>query len=163
MQRGWGMVLAAPAALAGAIVLAMVLAVTASVGFRAATGADIHGIVEWTEIGLYLSAVLAAPWLLFQGKHIRADLLAPALPRRLARVVEAAADLVGLVVSAVLLWQSWDVMRDAMASGAMIRRTVTFPEWWMSAPLIPCFALLSAEFARRLFETARRDDTRSVA
>lgn len=163
MLHGWGMVLAAPAALAGAIVLAMVLAVTASVGLRAATGADIHGIVEWTEIGLYLSAVLAAPWLLFQGKHIRADLLAPALPRPLARMVEAAADLVGLAVSAVLLWQSWDVMRDAMASGAMIRRTVTFPEWWMSAPLIPCFALLSAEFARRLFAATRADDTRSVA
>jgi TRAP-type C4-dicarboxylate transport system permease small subunit len=157
------MVLAAPAALAGAIVLAMVLAVTASVALRAATGADIHGIVEWTEIGLYLSAVLAAPWLLFQGKHIRADLLAPALPRPLARVVEGAADLVGLVVSAVLLWQSFDVMRDAMASGAMIRRTVTFPEWWMSAPLVPCFALLSAEFARRLFAATRADDTRSVA
>lgn len=163
MARGWGMLLAAPAALAGAIVLAMVLAVTASVTLRATTGSDIHGIVEYTEIGLYLSAVLAAPWLLFQGKHIRADLLAPALPRPLARVVEAVADLIGLVVSAVLLWQSWDVMRDAMASGAMIRRTVTFPEWWMSAPLIPCFALLSGEFARRLFAAARRDDTRSVA
>jgi len=163
MARGWGMLLAAPAAIAGAIVLAMVLAVTASVALRAATGSDIRGIVEWTEIGLYLSAVLAAPWLLFQGKHIRADLLAPALPPPFARVVEAAADLTGLAVSAVLLWQSWDVMRDAMASGAMIRRTVTFPEWWMSAPLIPCFALLAAEFARRLSAAARRDDTRSVA
>jgi TRAP-type C4-dicarboxylate transport system permease small subunit len=163
MARGWGMLLAAPAAIAGAIVLAMVLAVTASVALRAATGSDIRGIVEWTELGLYLSAVLAAPWLLFQGKHIRADLLAPALPRPLARAVEAAADLIGLAVCAVLLWQSWDVMRDAMASGAMVRRTVTFPEWWMSAPLIPCFALLSAEFARRLFAAARRDDTRSVA
>jgi TRAP-type C4-dicarboxylate transport system permease small subunit len=163
MARGWGMLLAAPAAVAGAVVLAMVLAVTASVVLRATSGSDIHGIVEYTEIGLYLSAVLAAPWLLFQGRHIRADLLAPALPRPLARVVEAVADLIGLVVSVVLLWQSWDVMRDAMASGAMIRRTVTFPEWWMSAPLIPCFALLSGEFARRLFASARPDDTRSVA
>jgi TRAP-type C4-dicarboxylate transport system permease small subunit len=163
MERGWGMVLAAPAAAAGAIVLAMVLGITASVGLRATTGADIHGIVEWTEIGLYLSAVLAAPWLLFQGRHIRADLLAPALPRPAARVVEAAADLVGLAVCLVLLWQSFDVMRDALALGSMVRRSITFPEWWLSAPLLPCFALLSLEFARRLFATTRRDDTRSVA
>jgi TRAP-type C4-dicarboxylate transport system permease small subunit len=163
MARGWGVVLAAPAAVAGAIVLAMVLAVTLSVTLRATTGSDIRGIVEWTEIGLYLSAVLAAPWLLFQGKHIRADLLAPALPRPLARVIEALADLIGLAVSLVLLWQSWDVMRDAMATGAMIRRTVTFPEWWLSAPLILCFALLAAEFVRRLVAGARTDDTRSVA
>ncbi len=119
--------------------------------------------MEWTEIGLYLSAVLAAPWLLFQGRHIRADLLAPALPRPAARVVEAAADLVGLAVCLVLLWQSFDVMRDAMALGAMVRRSITFPEWWLSAPLLPCFALLSLEFARRLIAATRRDDTRSVA
>ncbi len=163
MARGWGVVLAAPAAVAGAIVLAMVLAVTLSVTLRATTGSDIRGIVEWTEIGLYLSAVLAAPWLLFQGKHIRADLLAPALPRPLARIIEALADLIGLAVSLVLLWQSWDVMRDAMATGAMIRRTVTFPEWWLSAPLVPCFALLAAEFVRRLVAGTRTDDARSVA
>jgi TRAP-type C4-dicarboxylate transport system permease small subunit len=163
MARGWGLLLAAPAAVAGAIVLAMVLAVTLSVTLRATTGSDIRGIVEWTEIGLYLSAVLAAPWLLFPGKHIRADLLAPALPRPMARIVEVAADLIGLAVSGVLLWQAWDVMRDAMATGAVIRRTVSFPEWWLSAPLIPCFALLAAEFARRALAPARRDDTRSVA
>jgi TRAP-type C4-dicarboxylate transport system permease small subunit len=166
--RAYGLLLAVPAALAGAVTLAMVLLVTASVARRAATGAEIPGAVELTEIGLYLSAVLAAPWLLHKGQHIRADLLGPSLPAGAARVLEALSDLLGLLVCLVLAWVSWGATADGMVTGGLVRRTITYPEWWLAAPLAPVFLLLAGEFVFRLLRVftdpmPRRDEARSVA
>lgn len=168
-SRAYGRLLAAPAAVAGALVLAMVLLITASVAQRAVTGAEIRGAVELSEIGLYLSAVLAAPWLLHKGQHIRADLLGPALPAGPARLLEAASDLLGLLVCLVLAWVAWGAVAQSAATGGLVRRTVTYPEWWLSAPLPAIFALLAGEFALRLLRVLRdpaapaRDEARSVA
>lgn len=166
--RIYGLVLAAPAAVAGVLVLGMVLLVTASVAQRTATGAEIAGSVELTEIGLYLSAVLAAPWLLHKGQHIRADLLGPSLPPAAARWLEAASDLLGLAVCLVLAWVSWGATLQSLSIGGLVRKTITYPEWWLAAPLAPCFALLAGEFAFRLARDVtdplpRRDEARSVA
>jgi TRAP-type C4-dicarboxylate transport system permease small subunit len=167
--RLYGLLLAVPAAAAGALVLGMVLLITASIAQRAVTGAEIAGTVELTEIGLYLSTVLAAPWLLHQGQHIRADLLGAALPRGPARLLEAACDLLGLAVCLVLVWVSWGAAAQSAATGALVRRTLTYPEWWLIAPLPLCFALLAGEFVFRLLRLGtdptmpRRDETRSVA
>ena len=167
--RLYGLLLAAPAVVAGALVLGMVLLITASVAQRALTGAEIAGSVELTEIGLYLFAVLAAPWLLHKGQHIRADLLGAALPPAPARLLEAASDLLGLAVCLVLTWVSWNAVMQSVATGGLVRRTFTYPEWWLIAPLPLCFALLAGEFAFRLLRLATdpaagpRDETRSVA
>lgn len=168
MRRAWPLLLAAPAAIAGAIVLAMVLGITASVTQRTLTGAEIRGMTELTEIGLYLSAVLAAPWLLWRGAHIRADLLGPALPRRAAQALEALADTLGMLVSVTVAWHAWNAMQASRALGGLVRRTIAYPEWWLTAPLAPVFLLLAIEFARRLVVTltapdARRTEARSVA
>jgi TRAP-type C4-dicarboxylate transport system permease small subunit len=168
-SRLYGLLLAVPAIGAGALVLGMVLLVTASVGRRALTGAEIPGSVELTEIGLYLSAVRAAPWLLHKGQHIRTDLLGPALPVAAARMLEAASDLLGLLVCAVLAWVSWGALAQAHATAGLVRRTITYPEWWLVAPLPFVFALLAGEFLLRLLRVlrdpaaARRDEARSVA
>ena len=163
------MLLALPAAVAGLLVLGMVLLITASVARRALTGAEIPGTVELSEIGLYLSAALAAPWLLHKGQHIRADLLGPALPPAGARLLEGLSDGLGLAVCAVLAWVSWGTLVASYATGGVVRRTVTYPEWWLAAPLPFVFALLAGEFALRLTRVAtdpaavRRDEARSVA
>ena len=168
-SRLWGLTLALPAAIAGALVLGMVLLITASVTRRALTGAEIPGSVELTEIGLYLSAVLAAPWLLHKGQHIRADLLGPALPPNAARILDAVSDLLGLAVCVVLGWVSFGAAAQSAAIGGLVRRTITYPEWWLAAPLPAVFALLAVEFAFRLLRllvapgAARRDEARSVA
>lgn len=169
LSCAYGAVLAVPAAVAGLIVLGMVLLITASVAQRAATGAEIAGTVELSEIGLYLSAVLAAPWLLHKGQHIRADLLGPALPTAGARLLEGLSDALGLLVCAILAWVAWGALAGSYATGGLVRRTVTYPEWWLAAPLPAVFVLLAGEFALRLLRivtdpaAARRDEARSVA
>lgn len=168
-SRIWGRVLAVPAILAGAIVLGMMLLISASVARRALIGAEIPGSVELTEIGLYLSAVLAAPWLLHRGQHIRVDLLGPALPPAAAQLLEAASDLLGLAVCLVLAWVSLGAAMQSAAIGSVVRRTITYPEWWLVAPLPGVFLLLAVEFAFRLAHlaldpaAAKRDEARSAA
>ena len=39
---------------------------------------------------------------------------------------------------------------ESAALGSLIRRTVTYPEWWLAAPLPAVFALLALEFAARI-------------
>ena len=75
---------------------AMMLIICADVLLR--NVALIPGVrgVEWSnevsESLLYLITLLAAPWLLRQGQHIRVDILLRAIPARVAWVCEAVAD-----------------------------------------------------------------------
>ena len=43
---------------------------------------------DLTEAGLYLTTMLAAPWLLRRGQHIRVDIVLRAIPKRAAWVCE---------------------------------------------------------------------------
>jgi hypothetical protein len=47
-------------------------------------------------------------------------------------------------------------------------KTLVMPEWWIFAPMSPCFLMLAAEFAFRMralamAERAPRDDATSAA
>jgi TRAP-type C4-dicarboxylate transport system permease small subunit len=166
--RGLGLLLHG-VALVGALVLAaMLVGIAADVVLRNAAGSGVRGIVEYTEFGLYLSTVLAAPWLLHRGSHIRADILTTVLPPRAANVVDALGDALGAAVCAAVGWYAFRAMEQSRGLGSMVRRTVTFPEWWLSAPLVPAMALLALVFLLRLARVVarpgeRREDARSIA
>lgn len=102
-------------------------------------------ILEVSEYVLPLATFLVAPWLLYRNEHVRLDMLLPALPW-LNRV----ADLAGLAVSAVLVVYGVRTILNSAQQGAMVFKSVVFPEWWLYAPVPLCFALLSFEFVRRL-------------
>lgn len=112
-------------------------------------------IVEVSEYSLPLATFLIAPWLLHRGEHVRIDIVLTALPRPLARVVGWAADLLGLAVSAVFLFYGIAVIRDSIRLDSLVIKTMVFPEWWLFVPVPFCFALLAAEFTRRLWRSAR--------
>lgn len=114
-------------------------------------------VMEVTEYALPLATFLAAPWLLYRQEHVRLDLLqqvcAPAALRRIERL----AALIGLVVSLVICWYAIAAIQDARAIGALVMKTLVFPEWWLFLPLLGCFILLALESARRLFAPAIPD------
>jgi TRAP-type C4-dicarboxylate transport system permease small subunit len=72
-------------------------------------------------------------------------------------------------VCLALTWVSWGAAAQSAAQGGLVRRTITYAEWWLAAPLPVAFALLSGEFVFRLLRVAldpaaaRRDEARSVA
>jgi TRAP-type transport system small permease protein len=107
-------------------------------------------VVEVSEYSLPLATFLAAPWLLYKNEHVRIDMLLTALPGAIARQIDRAADLVGLIVCVVFVFYGIKVIADSMQLGSMMIKTLVLPEWWTFVPVPVCFALVSIEFVRRM-------------
>ena len=70
------------------LLLVMTLLIGADVGLRNARLGGVPWSNEVSEYILYLVTLLAAPWLLRAGQHIRVDILLQALPPRLGWLLE---------------------------------------------------------------------------
>jgi len=72
--------------------------------------------------------------------------LPPAAGRALARL----ADGLGLAICAVFVVYGSQAVLSSAQQGSLVIKSVVFPEWWLYAPVPPCFALLAVEFVRRM-------------
>jgi TRAP-type C4-dicarboxylate transport system permease small subunit len=111
--------------------------------------------------------MLAAPWLLHQGQHIRVDILLRAIPRPLAYYCEWVADVIGFACCVVMVLYGTKMTIASYTSGALSVKALITPEWWILAPLPAAFALLAIEMLfrmRRLAHSPRgpRDDAVSA-
>src|SRR5215203_5240680 len=86
------------ATLAALILLAMVIVVTADIVLRNVARVGFAWANEITEYALYVITLLTAPWLLRRGQHVRIDMVLSLVPLRAARLMEAAADIIGYLV-----------------------------------------------------------------
>jgi TRAP-type transport system small permease protein len=151
--------LAAAAALG---LLAMVVLVSADIILRNLIGGGFAWANEVSEYALYLITLFTAPWLLRRGQHVRLDLFLAVVPPRLAWTMEAAADLIGLAASLVLMRYGLTMTLESWRLGALTIKNLVFPEWWLLAPL-PCFFLLIAvEFVFRFHRLLGAERTRRV-
>jgi len=105
---------------------------------------------EVAEYSLYVSAFLAAPWVLRLGLHIRIDILAKTLPRKLAFRVERLVDAVGLLICLTVAYYSAIAAIAAYHSGSQIYKNLIIPEWPVLAIIPISFVMLSIEFILRL-------------
>lgn len=160
------------AVIASLLLLAMLLIICGDVLTRNVAipglGRGIGWANEVSEMLLYLMTMLAAPWLLRQGQHIRVDILLRAIPKTWAWGCEWLADIIGFLCCCGMVWYGTRVALKSHADSAMSIKTLVTPEWWMLAPLPLCFALLAVEFIfrmRRLAqgEKAPRSDAVSAA
>ena len=78
------------------LLLIMAIMIGADVVSRNVGGGGVAVSNELSEDILYLMTLLAAPWLLRQGQHIRVDIILRALPVRAAWLLEWVGDIVGL-------------------------------------------------------------------
>lgn len=118
---------------------------------------------ELSESLLYVITLLAAPWLLRQGQHIRVDILLRGIPPRAAWCCEWAADVLAFMCCVVIAYYGLTSTVTSYQSGYMTIKTLITPEWWMLSGLPAAFVLLSIEFLfrmRRLYggERAPRHD-----
>jgi TRAP-type C4-dicarboxylate transport system permease small subunit len=123
---------------------------------------------ELSEDILYLMTLLAAPWLLRQGQHIRVDIILRVLPIRVAWLLEWLGDIVGLLCCLYFVWYGFFITLASYAAGSINIKTLITPEWWTLAPFPIGFTLLGIEFIfrmHRLFtaEIGLRDDAVSAA
>ena len=172
LEARFGALLEALALVAGLALLAMVAIICGDVLTRNVAIPGLPRGIAWSneisELLLYAITLLAAPWLLREGRHIRVDILLRALPRRAAYACEWLADVLGLVSCLWLVVYGASAAWNSRQSAALSIKTLVMPEWWFLAPLPICFALLAIEFVFRMrrlrsAEIGPRDDAVSAA
>ena len=147
---------------AALILLAMVALVTADIVLRNTARIGFPWANEVTEYALYLTTLLTAPWLLRRGQHVRIDMALAILPPRVAWLMEAAADLLGLAASLVLIWYGTIMTLQSARLSSLTIKNLVFPEWWLLAPLPICFALVAIEFTFRFHRLLDAPRTRRI-
>lgn len=133
------------AAFAAVLLGVSALAITLDVIGRNVGWGTVPWILEVSEYVLPLATFLVAPWLLHRNEHVRLDMLLNVWPR-LGHIT----NVVGLAVCVVLVIYGVRTITNSATQGAMIFKSVVFPEWWLYVPVPICFALLTIEFVRRL-------------
>lgn len=142
-------------AVVAALLLGVVaLLVTGDVVARNVGLGTLPWILEVSEYVLPLATFLIAPWLLRRGEHVRLDLLITGLPPAAGRVLQRVADGLGLAICMVFVVYGAKAVAGSAQQGSMVLKSVVFPEWWLYAPVPPCFALLAVEFVRRMLAPA---------
>ena len=149
-MRWWSRIMHGCGALAALVLgVTLVLVCTDVIG-RNLGAPSLAWVVEVTEYALPLATLLAAPWLLYRGEHIRLDVLQQVLSSRARRAVDRVAAAVGLGVCLAVAWYGIAVIVDSRAIGSQVMKTLVFPEWWLFVPLPVSFTLMAAECLRRL-------------
>ena len=132
-------------ACAAVLLGASALAITLDVMGRNVGLGTVPWILEVSEYVLPLATFLVAPWLLRRNEHVRLDVLLRAWPW-----LNHVTNVVGVAVCAVLVLYGVRTILNSAQQGAMVFKSVVFPEWWLYAPVPLCFGLLAVEFVRRL-------------
>ena len=148
--------------LAALLLFAMVALTTADIVMRNTLRVGFPWANEVTEYALYLTTLLTAPWLLHRGQHVRIDMVLVLVPPRVAWLMEAAADIIGLVASLVLVWYGSVMTMQSARLGSLTIKNLVFPEWWLLAPLPVCFALVALEFVLRFHRLMNAPRTRRI-
>ena len=171
LENAYGRLLEALALAGCALVLGMMLIICADVFLRNVRILPGTVGLAWandlTEAGLYLTTMLAAPWLLRRGQHIRVDIVLRAIPKRAAWVCEWLSDILAFLCCLVMVAYGARMAWASYKSGAMTIKTLITPEWWLLSVLPVAFLALTIEMLfrmRRLWlgPRAPRDDAVST-
>ncbi len=172
IDRAWGKLLEAFALGACVLIAAMTLMICLDVLLRnVPLVPSVQGLAwsnELSETGLYLLTMLAAPWLLRQGRHIRVDILLRVLPRPVGWACECLSDAIAFACCVCVVIYGARATWESFSQGSITIKTLVLPEWWTLAPLPVAFALLAVEVllrTRRLWLGARapREDAVSAS
>ena len=150
------------ATIAALLLLAMVVVVTADIVLRNVARIGFPWANEVTEYALYIITLLTAPWLLRRGQHVRIDMALALVPPRVAWLMEAAADILGLAASLILIWYGTIMTLQSARLSSLTIKNLVFPEWWLLAPLPLCFALVALEFIFRFTRLLDAPRTRRI-
>jgi TRAP-type C4-dicarboxylate transport system permease small subunit len=150
LAAAYDRLLAGLAAVAAWLLLAMVGLISLNVTLRSLGWGVIAWSDEVSEYAVYAITLLAAPWLLRLGQHVRVDIAIRSIPPAAGWALELLADAIGVAIALVLTWYAARAVLESAHTGSITVKTLVFPEWWVLAPLPLCFLLLAVEFGLRL-------------
>ncbi len=151
------------AVLAAAILGGMVVLICVDVALRNFRMGNLPWSVELSEYGLYAATLLGAPWVLALRAHVAMDLVSGLVRPAMRRALDIAACGLGAAICAVLAWKGVGVVLTSQARGAMIWKTLVFPEWWFLALVPFAMAMLCLGFLRLIVEAAAGQTEITVA
>lgn len=150
-QKAYHYVMQACGLIAGSIIGIVSIVIVFNVLSRNLGFGSIYGTVEGSEYAIAAATFLAAPWVLYQGAHVRVDILQQLLPKAYKRYLEMGINLLGALVCLCFGYYLLATGSEYLSRGSMIYKSFVFPEWWTFILPISCFTLLTLEFLRRLW------------
>jgi TRAP-type C4-dicarboxylate transport system permease small subunit len=151
-SRSWFDVLIdALAIVAGALIVLLTALVVVDVAARSLRVFTLPWSLEATEYMLYAVTFLGAPWVLRERGHIAIELVVERLPARGRALVGRLAECAGAAVCAVLFTYACRVAWQSYASGIMVQKSFTFPEWVAYAGIPPVMLVLFGIYLRWIF------------
>lgn len=139
------------AAFAGFCVAFLIVAIGAEAIMRSLGLGYVPGIIDYSEYGLFLIAILAAPWLLNQNQHIRVDIVLAQLKPASRHRVEQLINLILLIIAATILYYGAIVLIESWQRQEIVFREIEIPDWWMQWQIPLAMLLMGIELLQRLF------------
>lgn len=140
-------------ALAGGVVLLMVVVINVITVLGTIFWKPFPGDFELTEIGVAVAAFAFLPWCQLTGANVTADIFTARASRAWVARFTLAGALVALLFSLLLLWRMWAGMisqRDYDYMTAILQ----VPIWWAFVPALVSLALLALASLVTLAENA---------
>lgn len=100
--------------------------------------------------------ILAGPYILHRGGHVNVDILYGKLPRRWAGVADCATYVIIVVLSVIVIRESWPLAVNAWNSGETSFSAWNPPTWWIKALIPVGFGLLLLQSLAELVDAVAR-------
>lgn len=134
------------------LLLAAVLVVCQMVVWRYALSASTVWQTEFVIYSIVAATFLGSPYVLFQGGHVKVDLLPNACGPRGKFVLELLAGLLSLGFCALLAWSGWIYFHDAWSEGWTTSTVWRLPMWIPLLPLPAGIGLLALQYTAELWK-----------
>lgn len=151
------------AVFAGFCIVFLIVAIGAEAIIRSLGLGYVPGIIDFSEYGLFLIAILASPWLLNRNQHIRVDivltLLKPASRQRLEQLI----NFILLIIAATILYYGTQVLVESWQRQEIVFREIEIPDWWMQWQIPLAMLLICIELLQRLFWPNSRYEPQGIS
>ena len=134
---------------AGAILVFILLSITAEVIMRYFFNRPITWVVEISEYSLLYITFLGAAWVLREEGHAKVDAVLWRLPQKARAFVNMVTSVAGTLICMVLLWQGALMTWENFQSGYLTQTILEVPKYLILAIVPVGSFLLVIQFSRR--------------
>ncbi|WP_102107893.1 TRAP transporter small permease [Oceaniglobus roseus] len=149
--RAYTALLYAMAAIAGATLVWLMVAVIVSVVMRNTGLQPFAWLFTSTEYGILYLTMLGAPWLVREKGHVHIELVTAALPPAIQHAISRLVAALCVIVCLVLAWKGAELCWTNIQRNDYDVRAYYFPRWILTASFPVSFTFMAIEFARFVF------------
>jgi TRAP-type C4-dicarboxylate transport system permease small subunit len=133
----------------------VMLLVVWNVAMRETGQSEVDGIVEYSELGMVITAFFALGEAERRRQHVSVDAILGNLKGRAYQVLRITGGFAAALIAVLLAWASWDVLTDSIARGEYKLGLVRLPMWPARLAVFTGFLILALEQVVTAIEDAR--------